>query len=72
MKDVFFIKKFGILNVKYYLANVKYYISNYLFYLYCKVYYHLKDPALIKKKPVNKNELSDIYHSSLRNNIKTI
>ncbi len=45
---------------------------DYFLYLYCNVHYHIKEQATVGKKLVNKEELFNLCHSSLRNMVKRI
>lgn len=72
LKNALFIKGFKILDEKYYLVNTKYYNIDYFLYFYYYIYYYFKKPAVISKKPENKNELFNFYHLNLYNIIQRI
>ena len=72
LEDVLFTRDFKIPDGKYYLADAGYHNTDYLLCPYRGVRYHLKEQAAAGKKPVNKEELFNLCHSSLRNVVKRI
>lgn len=70
LEDALFTKDFQIPDGKYYLTDARYHTMDYLLCPYRDVRYHLKEQAAAGKKPVNKEELFNLCHSSLRNVIE--
>ena len=72
LEDALFNKDFQIPDGKYYLADVEYHNTDYLLCPYCNVWYHLKKQVAAEKKPMNKEELFNLCHSSLYNVVEKI
>lgn len=72
LENTLFNKDVHILDGKYYLADVGYHNIDYLLCPYHRVCYHLKEQAAAGKKPINKEELFNLCHSSLCNVVKRI
>ena len=72
LEDALFNKDFWIPDGKYYLADAGYHNTDYLLCPYRGVRYHLKEQAAAGKKPMNKEELFNLCHSSLRNVVERI
>ena len=72
LEDDLFNKDFRIPDGKYYLADTRYHNTDYLLCPYRVVRYHLKEQAASGKKTMNKEELFNLHHSSLRNVVERI
>ena len=72
LEDTLLNNDFHIPDGKYYLADAGYHNMDYLLCPYHGVCYHLKEQAAAGKKPINKEELFNLCHSSLRNVVKRI
>lgn len=72
LEDTLFNEDFRIPDGKYYLADTGYHNMDYLLCPYHGVCYHLKEQVAAGKKPINKEELFNLCHSSLRNVAKRI
>ena len=67
-----FNKDFRIPDRKYYLADAGYHNIDYLLCLYRGVRYYFKEQAAAGKRPMDKEELFNLCHSSLCNVVERI